>query len=64
MKKIERILLECRYILSLDKSYSEIANYLNINEDIVYDDLNNQLPKIDQLLYKRIKNMKKISFNK
>jgi len=55
MTEMERILLECRYLLSLDKNYLEIANYLSIKEDVVYNDLNNKLPKIDSILYNRVK---------
>ena len=40
MSDHERIMLECRYILSLDKDYKDLANILNINIDIVIDDLN------------------------
>lgn len=54
MKEKERIMLECRYLLSLDKSYNDIARILNIKESEVYNDLNNKLPKIDTILYKRV----------
>lgn len=62
MTDIERILLECRYMLSLNKTYLEIANYLNIGEDVVYRDLNYLLPRVDSILYERIlKKLKKAS---
>ena len=54
MKERERIMLECRYLLSLDKSYNDIATILNIKESEVYNDLNYKLPKIDTILYKRV----------
>ena len=54
MREDERIMLECRYILSLNKSYKELASILNISLDSVYDDLNNKLPNIDSKLYTRI----------
>ena len=54
MSDIERILLECRYFLSLNKNYLDIANYLHIDESIVYNDLNYRLLKIDRLLYNRV----------
>jgi hypothetical protein len=38
----------------------DIAKYLNVSEDLVFNDLNYQLPKMDQILYhqiqKKIKN--------
>ena len=62
MSEIERILLECRYLLSLDKSYLDIANYLNIDKDIVFNDLNYKLPKMDSILYHRVEGkLKKIT---
>ena len=54
MKEFERILLECRYIISLNKSYSDLANYFNISIKDVYDDLNVKLPNIDTKLYQRV----------
>ena len=62
MSETERILLECRYLLSLNKSYIDIAKYLNIDENVVITDLNNRLPKLDQILYNRVtKKLKKIN---
>lgn len=54
MKEKERIMLECRYLLSLDKSYNDIARILNIKESEVYNDLNYKLPNIDTILYNRV----------
>lgn len=54
MKEKERIMLECRYLLSLDKSYDELASILKISVNEVYDDLNYKLPNIDTTLYKRV----------
>lgn len=54
MKERERIMLECRYLLSLDKSYNDIATILNIKESEVYIDLNYKLPNIDTILYNRV----------
>lgn len=54
MSDYERILLECRYLLSLNKNYNELANIFNISVLDVYNDLNNKLPKFDYLLYKRV----------
>ena len=54
MKEFERILLECRYIISLNKSYSDLANYFNISINDVYNDLNVKLPNLDTKLYERV----------
>lgn len=54
MSEIERILLECRYLLSLDKTYLDIANYLKVSEKMVFNDLNYKLPKIDSILYHKV----------
>jgi len=54
MSDIERIMLECRYLLSLDKDYENLANIFNISVRDVYNDLNSKLPKIDSRLYKRV----------
>ena len=48
-------MLECRYILSLNKNYYDIAKFMNLNWEIIYDDLNVKLPNIDSLLYKKVK---------
>ena len=42
MTEIERILMECRYLISLNKNYKELSKILNIDEKIIYDDLNNK----------------------
>ena len=54
MTDFERILLECRYLLSLNKNYSELASIFNISMDEVKSDLNDKLPKLDYLLYQRV----------
>ena len=54
MQEKERIMVECRYLLSLDKSYNDIARILNIKESEVYNDLNYKLPNIDTILYNRV----------
>ena len=54
MSDFERILLECRYLLSLNKSYPELAKIFNISIEEVNNDLNNKLPKLDYSLYKRV----------
>ena len=57
MKDNERILMECRYLLSLNKSYHDLALAFNTTDDVIYDDLNNQLPKLDTILYQRVKHV-------
>ena len=54
MSDYERILLECRYLLSLNKSYVELARIFKISVDDVYNDLNIKLPTIDVSLYERV----------
>lgn len=54
MNEFERILLECRYILSLNKTYYDLATIFQISVDEVYRDINNKLPKLDTILYKRV----------
>ena len=63
MSEIERIIMECRYLISLNKSLKELAKICNVNEDIVYDDLNNKLPKYDKILYQRVNRILKTSHN-
>ena len=55
MSEYERILMECRYLLSLNKNYNELANIFNISVNDVYNDLNILLPKLDSILYNRVK---------
>ena len=54
MNDVERILLECRYILSLNKNYHDLATIFQISIDEVYHDINNKLPRLDTILYKRV----------
>lgn len=60
MNDFERILLECRYLLSLNKNYQDLAIIFNISKSDVYCDLNDRLPKLDKVLYKRVKNVLKV----
>ena len=57
MSEYERILMECRYLLSLNKSYYDLANKFNRDEKLIYNDLNILLPKYDSILYKRVKHV-------
>ena len=62
MEDIKRIMLECRYLLSLNKNYYEISRILNISEKTVYNDINNILKNYDTILYRRvIKKIRNIS---
>ncbi len=62
MEYIKRIMLECRYLLSLDKNYQDLSKIFNLDEKVIYDDLNIKLKNFDTILYKRvIKKLKKLS---
>ena len=62
MSESERIMLECRYLLSLNKGYQELANIFKISVGDVYNDLNVKLPNIDTILYKKVNEvLKKIN---
>lgn len=62
MEDIKRLMLECRYVLSLNKTYYDISNILNINEEVVYNDLNYRLKEFDKILYNRVKEkLRKVS---
>ena len=62
MSETERIMLECRYYLSLEKSFHEIARYLHEDDQTVFEDLSIKLSKIDSSLYQKIQ--KKLNFYK
>jgi hypothetical protein len=51
---IKRILLECRYLISLNKSYSDLSKILGVDEKIVFHDLNYKLKDYDTELYQRV----------
>lgn len=46
-------MLECRYLLSLNKNYQDLSNIFGISKDMVSDDLNSKLKNIDIELYNR-----------
>ncbi len=54
MSDIERILMECRYLLSLNKTYNELAGIMHVSVDTVYHDLNYKLKNYDSFLYQRV----------
>ena len=50
----ERLLMECRYMLSLDKSYEDLAKKFCVSKETIYQDLNYKLLHKDKELYKRM----------
>ena len=54
MTDCERILLECRYLLSLNKNYQELSLIFHKDISTIYDDLNIKLPKYDSILFTRV----------
>lgn len=58
-------MLECRYLLSLNKSYQELSNIFGVSKDVIWYDLNINLKNIDGILYNRCqKELKKINNSK
>jgi len=56
MRINERILLECRYLISLNKTYRELAIIFNVSPSTISNDLNKRLFLLDKELYYRVKN--------
>lgn len=54
MEDIKRLLLECRYLISLNKSYSDLSKIIGVSEQTIYDDLNIKLKEYDSILYRRV----------
>lgn len=54
MEITKRIMLESRYIISLNKKISDLVPIMKIDESIIYDDINYKLKKIDNELYNRV----------
>ena len=46
--------MECRYLLSLNKTYNELAGIMHVSVDTVYHDLNYKLKNYDSFLYQRV----------
>ena len=55
MRINERILLECRYLISLNKTYRELAIIFNVSPSTISNDLNKRLFLLDKELYYRVK---------
>lgn len=53
---IERIMLECRYLLSVNKSYQDLSNIFGMSKETIWNDLNVKLKDIDINLYNRCQN--------
>ena len=51
----ERILLECRYLISLNKTYRELAKIFKVSPSTISNDLNERLFLLDKELYYRVK---------
>ena len=54
MEIVKRILLESRYIISLNKSINELVPIMKIEKETIYDDINFKLKKFDTELYERV----------
>ncbi len=54
MEIIKRIMLESRYIISLNKTISDLVPIINVSEQVIYDDINYRLKDFDKDLYKRV----------
>ena len=54
MDIIKRMMLEARYIISLNKSISQLVPIMNLNEEIIYNDINYRLKEYDYELYNRV----------
>ena len=54
MDIIKRMLLEARYIISLNKKISDLVPIMKIDEKIIFDDINYHLKDFDFELYNRV----------
>jgi len=54
MDIIKRIMLESRYIISLNKNISQLVPIMNLKEEIIYNDINYRLKEYDYELYNRV----------
>lgn len=54
MENIGRILLEARYIISLNKSIKDLVPIIKVDEKTIYNDINDRLKKFDLELYNRV----------
>ena len=59
MNELERILMECRYVISLNKNYNELAKVFKVSSETIYDDLNNKLMQYDTSLFQRVQKILK-----
>ena len=54
----KRILLECRYLISLHKSVKELSKIFQVSERTIYEDLTTRLYSFDKELYYRIRDIR------
>ena len=54
MENVVRILLEARYIISLNKSIKDLVPIIKVDEETIYNDINYRLKKFDTELYNRV----------
>ncbi len=54
MEIVRRMMLEARYIISLNKNISELVPIMKINEETIYNDINYRLKVYDLELYNRV----------
>ena len=54
MDIVKRMLLEARYIISLEKSISDLVPIMKIDEKVIYNDINYRLKGFDLELYNRV----------
>ena len=54
MDIIKRMLLEARYIISLNKKISELVPIMHLSEEVIYNDINHHLKSFDKELYYRV----------
>lgn len=54
MDIVNRIMLESRYIISLEKEIKDVAMIMNLDEKVVNKDINYYLKKFDLTLYNRV----------
>ena len=49
-----RLLLEARYIISLNKQIRDLVPIIRVDEETIYNDINYRLKKFDNELYQRV----------
>lgn len=49
-----RLLLEARYIISLNKQINDLIPIIKVDKETIYNDINYRLKKFDLELYQRV----------